>query len=81
MEIEKDFHIRVDRVTDSSSVSLQSSLFSLKSVEIICGWTFVDKPVDVLVSQHDHKRSVFVGNLSFGEFFCSVLVPESTTAD
>ncbi|XP_018540336.1 RNA-binding protein 34 [Lates calcarifer] len=33
MEIEKDFHIRVDRVTDSSS--------------------------------HDHKRSVFVGNLSF----------------
>ncbi|XP_069385691.1 RNA-binding protein 34 [Paralichthys olivaceus] len=32
-EIEKDFHIRVDRVTDSSS--------------------------------HDHKRSVFVGNLSF----------------
>ncbi|XP_062244661.1 RNA-binding protein 34 [Platichthys flesus] len=31
-EIEKDFHIRVDRVTDSS---------------------------------HDHKRSVFVGNLSF----------------
>uniref|UniRef100_A0A3Q4H328 RNA binding motif protein 34 n=1 Tax=Neolamprologus brichardi TaxID=32507 RepID=A0A3Q4H328_NEOBR len=33
MEIEKDFHIRVDRVADSSS--------------------------------HDHKRSVFVGNLSF----------------
>uniref|UniRef100_A0A669C5T2 RNA binding motif protein 34 n=1 Tax=Oreochromis niloticus TaxID=8128 RepID=A0A669C5T2_ORENI len=33
MEMEKDFHIRVDRVTDSSS--------------------------------HDHKRSVFVGNLSF----------------
>ncbi|XP_008303745.1 RNA-binding protein 34 isoform X2 [Stegastes partitus] len=33
MEIEKDFHIRVDRVTDGSS--------------------------------HDHKRSVFVGNLSF----------------
>nr|XP_020516391.1 RNA-binding protein 34-like [Labrus bergylta] len=33
MEIEKDFHIRVDRVTDSSA--------------------------------HDHKRSVFVGNLSF----------------
>ncbi|KAI3353603.1 hypothetical protein L3Q82_020122 [Scortum barcoo] len=33
MEIEKDFHIRVDRVTDASS--------------------------------HDHKRSVFVGNLSF----------------
>ncbi|XP_023151932.2 RNA-binding protein 34 isoform X2 [Amphiprion ocellaris] len=33
MEIEKDFHIRVDRVSDSSS--------------------------------HDHKRSVFVGNLSF----------------
>ncbi|XP_072239669.1 RNA-binding protein 34 [Leuresthes tenuis] len=33
IEIEKDFHIRVDRVTDSSS--------------------------------HDHKRSVFVGNLSF----------------
>ncbi|XP_041839031.1 RNA-binding protein 34-like [Melanotaenia boesemani] len=33
MEIEKDFFIRVDRVTDSSS--------------------------------HDHKRSVFVGNLSF----------------
>ncbi|XP_044045327.1 RNA-binding protein 34 isoform X2 [Siniperca chuatsi] len=33
MEIEKDFHIRVDRVTDNSS--------------------------------HDHKRSVFVGNLSF----------------
>ncbi|GAA6225671.1 RNA-binding protein 34 [Lates japonicus] len=33
MEIEKDFHIRVDRVTDSSL--------------------------------HDHKRSVFVGNLSF----------------
>ncbi|AWP05026.1 putative RNA-binding protein 34 [Scophthalmus maximus] len=32
-EIEKDFHIRVDRVTDGSS--------------------------------HDHKRSVFVGNLSF----------------
>ncbi|KAF3688160.1 RNA-binding protein 34 RNA-binding motif protein 34 [Channa argus] len=32
-EIERDFHIRVDRVTDSSS--------------------------------HDHKRSVFVGNLSF----------------
>lgn len=33
MEIERDFHIRVDRVTDNSS--------------------------------HDHKRSVFVGNLSF----------------
>ncbi|KAM7419938.1 hypothetical protein PAMA_016846 [Pampus argenteus] len=33
MEIEKDFHIRVDRVTESSA--------------------------------HDHKRSVFVGNLSF----------------
>ncbi|XP_040001112.1 RNA-binding protein 34 [Xiphias gladius] len=33
LEIEKDFHIRVDRVTDTSS--------------------------------HDHKRSVFVGNLSF----------------
>lgn len=33
MEIEKGFHIRVDRVTDSSS--------------------------------HDHKRSVFVGNLAF----------------
>uniref|UniRef100_A0A8D0AHU7 RNA binding motif protein 34 n=1 Tax=Sander lucioperca TaxID=283035 RepID=A0A8D0AHU7_SANLU len=33
MEIEKDFHIRVDRVTDNSA--------------------------------HDHKRSVFVGNLSF----------------
>uniref|UniRef100_A0A3B4WHM7 RNA binding motif protein 34 n=1 Tax=Seriola lalandi dorsalis TaxID=1841481 RepID=A0A3B4WHM7_SERLL len=33
LEIEKDFHIRVDRVTDSSA--------------------------------HDHKRSVFVGNLSF----------------
>ncbi|XP_059188973.1 RNA-binding protein 34 [Centropristis striata] len=33
MEIEKDFHIRVDRVKDSSA--------------------------------HDHKRSVFVGNLSF----------------
>lgn len=33
MEIEKDFHIRVDRVTDGSA--------------------------------HDHKRSVFVGNLSF----------------
>ncbi|KAF1394426.1 hypothetical protein PFLUV_G00000150 [Perca fluviatilis] len=33
MEIEKDYHIRVDRVTDSSA--------------------------------HDHKRSVFVGNLSF----------------
>ncbi|KAM7394801.1 hypothetical protein PAMP_021583 [Pampus punctatissimus] len=33
MEIEKDFYIRVDRVTESSS--------------------------------HDHKRSVFVGNLSF----------------
>ncbi|XP_035515573.1 RNA-binding protein 34 [Morone saxatilis] len=32
-EIEKDFHIRVDRVTDNST--------------------------------HDHKRSVFVGNLSF----------------
>lgn len=32
-EIEKDFHIRVDRVTDDSA--------------------------------HDHKRSVFVGNLSF----------------
>ncbi|XP_030267219.1 RNA-binding protein 34 isoform X2 [Sparus aurata] len=33
IEIEKDFHIRVDRVSDSSA--------------------------------HDHKRSVFVGNLSF----------------
>ncbi|XP_041640192.1 RNA-binding protein 34 [Cheilinus undulatus] len=33
MEIQKDFHIRVDRVADNSS--------------------------------HDHKRSVFVGNLSF----------------
>ncbi|XP_042372052.1 RNA-binding protein 34, partial [Plectropomus leopardus] len=33
LEIEKDFHIRVDRVTDDSA--------------------------------HDHKRSVFVGNLSF----------------
>ncbi|XP_026179694.1 RNA-binding protein 34 [Mastacembelus armatus] len=33
MELEKDFHIRVDRVTDSSA--------------------------------HDHRRSVFVGNLSF----------------
>ncbi|KAM9363301.1 RNA-binding protein 34 [Symphorus nematophorus] len=33
VEIEKDFHIRVDRVTDGS--------------------------------QHDHKRSIFVGNLSF----------------
>lgn len=33
MEVEKDFHIRVDRVTDGSS--------------------------------HDHKRSVFVGNLPF----------------
>uniref|UniRef100_A0A3B5LV43 RRM domain-containing protein n=1 Tax=Xiphophorus couchianus TaxID=32473 RepID=A0A3B5LV43_9TELE len=35
MEIEKGFHIRVDRVTDKSS--------------------------------HDHKRSVFVGNLAFGK--------------
>lgn len=27
----------------------------------------------VLVLQHNHKRSVFVGNLSFGELLCSFL--------
>lgn len=35
MEIEKDFYIRVDRVTDNSSVSLQSSANLLKCVFVI----------------------------------------------
>ncbi len=30
--------------------------------------------VVVVVLQHDHKRSVFVGNLSFGEFLFRVHV-------
>lgn len=62
MEIEKGFHIRVDRVTDSSSVRLANITAHLQTLQILC--QLLKFP---LILQHDHKRSVFVGNLAFGE--------------
>lgn len=60
LEIEKDVYIRVDKVVKNLSVSHQ-----FKSDQI---WQdLVWNVTDTIVFQHDHKRSVFVGNLSFGE--------------